>query len=266
MQNYNLAQLELPTVMGEQFKELPDDLFIPPNALEICLESFSGPLDLLLYLIRKENIDILELDVSNITDQYLEYIELMDSLKFELAADYLVMAATLAQIKSRMLIPQSEEEEEEQDPRSELIRRLQEYQRYKSASEYISNIPRLDRDFFLASTSLPRFKEREESLDISAKALAEIFNEAATRPKFSDKHEIHFEELSTQDRIALILSILRKRNVIQFFQTYQKKEGNQGVVVALLASLDLAKDGHVELIQNKDSNQLYLKSTNRGIH
>ena len=104
MQNYNLAQLELPTVMGEQFKELPDDLFIPPNALEICLESFSGPLDLLLYLIRKENIDILELDVSNITDQYLEYIELMDSLKFELAADYLVMAATLAEIKSKLIL------------------------------------------------------------------------------------------------------------------------------------------------------------------
>ena len=122
MQNYNLAQLELPTVMGEQFKELPDDLFIPPNALEICLESFSGPLDLLLYLIRKENIDILELDVSNITDQYLEYIELMDSLKFELAADYLVMAATLAEIKSRLMLPKESFDEEEEDPRASLIK------------------------------------------------------------------------------------------------------------------------------------------------
>ena len=260
------SQLEFPHFKGESLTQLPADLFIPPEALEIYLEEFSGPMDVLLYLIQKKDIDILDLDISEITEQYIKYIELMDTLKIELAADYLVMAATLAQIKSRMLIPQSEEEEEELDPRSELIRRLQEYQRYKSASEYISNIPRLDRDFFLATTSLPRFKDREESLAISAKALAEIFNEAAMRPKFSDKHEIHFEELSTQDRIALILSILRKRNVIQFFQTYQKKEGNQGVVVALLASLDLAKDGHIELIQNKDSNQLYLKSTNRGMH
>ena len=236
------------------------------DELIVDLDGFEGPLDLLLSLSRTQKLDLMKISILQLAEQYLDFIEKVSSLKIELAADYLVMAATLAQIKSRMLIPQSDEEEEEVDPRSELIRRLQEYQRYKSASEYISNIPRLDRDFFLASTSLPRFKEREESLDISAKALAEIFNEAATRPKFSDKHEIHFEELSTQDRIALILSILRKRNVIQFFQTYQKKEGNQGVVVALLASLDLAKDGHVELIQNKDSNQLYLKSTNRGIH
>ena len=139
MQNYNLAQLELPTVMGEQFKELPDDLFIPPNALEICLESFSGPLDLLLYLIRKENIDILELDVSNITDQYLEYIELMDSLKFELAADYLVMAATLAEIKSRLMLPKEAFDDEEEDPRASLIKRLQEY---KSCLLYTSPSPR----------------------------------------------------------------------------------------------------------------------------
>ena len=260
------AQPEFPQFKGEALTQLPDDLFIPPEALEIYLEDFSGPMDVLLYLIQKKDIDILDLDVSEITDQYIKYIELMDALKIELAADYLVMAATLAQIKSRMLIPQSEEEEEEQDPRSELIRRLQEYQRYKSASESISNIPRLDRDFFLATASLPRFKERESSLQISSQELAAIFHEVSIRPKFSAHHEIHFEELSTQDRIALILSILNKRNVIQFFQTYEKKEGRQGVVVAFLASLDLAKDGHLELIQNKDSNQLYLKSTNRGIH
>ena len=260
------AQLEFPQFKGEALTQLPDDLFIPPEALEIYLEDFSGPMDVLLYLIQKKDIDILELDISEITDQYIKYIELMDALKIELAADYLVMAATLAHIKSRMLIPQSEEEEEEQDPRSELIRRLQEYQRYKSASESISNLPRIDRDFFLATTSLPRFKDQEAPVEISAKELSEIFHEVSTRPKFSAHHEIHFEELSTQDRIALILSILIKRNVIQFFQTYQKEEGKQGVVVSLLASLDLAKDGHVELIQNQDSNQLYLKSTNRGVH
>ena len=135
MQYNNFAQLELPTVMGLQYEEMPDDLFIPPNALEICLETFSGPLDLLLYLIKKENINILDLDVSKITDQYLEYIELMDNLKFELAADYLVMAATLAEIKSRLMLPIETFDEEEDDPRSALIKRLQEYQRFKNVSE-----------------------------------------------------------------------------------------------------------------------------------
>ena len=155
MQYNNLAQLELPTVMGYQYEELPDDLFIPPNALEICLESFSGPLDLLLYLIKKENINILDLDVSKITDQYLEYIELMDSLKFDLAADYLVMAATLAEIKSRLMLPTESFDEEEDDPRLALIKRLQEYQRFKNVSEKIALLPRIDRDFFTASAKLP---------------------------------------------------------------------------------------------------------------
>ena len=178
MQNYNLAQLELPTVMGEQFKELPDDLFIPPNALEICLESFSGPLDLLLYLIRKENIDILELDVSNITDQYLEYIELMDSLKFELAADYLVMAATLAEIKSRLMLPKESFDDEEEDPRASLIKRLQEYKRFKTISEKIAILPRVDRDFFIASAKAPKFEEPDNSEDtISKEELFSVISE-----------------------------------------------------------------------------------------
>ena len=151
MQNNNLAQLELPTVMGQEYEEMPDDLFIPPNALEVFLESFSGPLDLLLYLIKKEDINILDLDVSKITDQYLEYIELIDSLKFELAADYLVMAATLAEIKSRLMLPRESFEEEEEDQRADLIKRLQEYKRFKNVSEKIALLPRIDRDFFTAS-------------------------------------------------------------------------------------------------------------------
>ena len=163
MQNYNLAQPELPTVMGQQFTELPEDLYIPPNALEIFLETFSGPLDLLLYLIRKENIDILELDVSNITDQYLEYIELMDSLRFELAADYLVMAATLAEIKSRLMLPKESFEDEEEDPRAALIKRLQEYKRFKTISEKIAILPRVDRDFFIASAKVPKFEEPQNA-------------------------------------------------------------------------------------------------------
>jgi segregation and condensation protein A len=153
MQNIAKNQLEIPLVKGQPFDSIPDDLFIPPNAFELVLESFSGPMDLLLYLIKKENIDILELDVSAITDQYIEYIELMDALKFELAAEYLVMAATLAEIKSRVMLPITEEDEDEEDPKLALIARLQEYQRYKTASENIAMLPLVDRDFFCCKCS-----------------------------------------------------------------------------------------------------------------
>ena len=260
MQNYNLAQLELPTVMGEQFKELPDDLFIPPNALEICLESFSGPLDLLLYLIRKENIDILELDVSNITDQYLEYIELMDSLKFELAADYLVMAATLAEIKSRLMLPKESFDEEEEDPRVSLIKRLQEYKRFKTISEKIAILPRVDRDFFIASAKAPKFEEPYNSeVIISKEELFSVISEVINRPNYKSSHLIDFEELSTKERIQILLDLLKKTNIISFSKTLKQPEGKKGVVVTLLASLELAKDGYIELIQNK-SEELFIKS------
>ena len=254
------VQSELPMLKGERLASLPDDLFIPPDALELFLEDFSGPMDVLLYLIRKKDINILELDVSDITDQYINYIELMDSLKIELASDYLVMAATLAQIKSRMMLPTPAEEEDEVDPRSELIKRLQEYQRYKTVSEDLANLPRLERDFFASLAGLPSFKGHEEPLNISIADLHQAFIEANARPKYKNEHSIEFEELSTQERIALILEILSKRNIVQFFKVLKKAEGRQGVAVSLLASLELAKDGKVEIIQNEDSNHMYLKT------
>ena len=263
MQNNNLAQLELPTVMGQQFEEIPDDLFIPPYALEICLETFSGPLDLLLYLIKKENINILDLDVSKITDQYLEYIELMDSLKFDLVADYLVMAATLAEIKSRLMLPKESFDEEEEDPRTSLIQRLQEYQRFRNVSEKIALLPRVDRDFFTASAKLPNFDDEKTKKIVISKY--EIFNsiiEVINRPNYQASHLIDFEELSTKERIQIILHLLSKSNIISFSKTLRKPEGRKGVVVTLLASLDLAKDGYVELIQNK-SEELFIKSSRR---
>ena len=259
MQNNNLAQLELPTLMGQRFEDMPDDLFIPPNALEIFLESFSGPLDLLLYLIRKDDINILNLDVSKITDQYLEYIELMDSLKFDLAADYLVMAATLAEIKSRLMLPRESFDEEEEDPRASLIKRLQEYQRFKNVSEKIALIPRIDRDFFTASAGLPEIKIDKQEITVSKEELATIFHEIQTRPDLKLHHQIDFEELSTQERIQIILQILSKRNIVSFSKTLRKGEGRHGVVVTFLASLELAKDGHIELIQNK-TEEIFLKS------
>ena len=259
------VQSELPILKGEQLASLPDDLFIPPDALELFLEDFSGPMDVLLYLIRKQDINILALDVSEITDQYVNYIELMDSLKIELASDYLVMAATLAQIKSRMMLPTPSEEEDEVDPRSELIKRLQEYQRYKTVSEDLANLPRLERDFFTSLAGLPSFKEYEEPLNISVTDLRQAFIEANARPKYKNEHTIEFEELSTQERIALILEILSKRNIVQFFKVLKKAEGRQGVAVSLLASLELAKDGKVEIIQNEDSNHMYLKTIREAI-
>ena len=259
MQNTNQAQLEFPIVMGQPYEIIPDDLFIPPNALELCLETFSGPMDLLLYLIKKENINILELDVSNITDQYIEYIDLMDSLQFELAAEYLVMAATLAEIKSRLMLPQENYDEEEEDPRATLIKRLQEYQRYKSASENIALLPRVDRDFFTASAGLPEIKTDKQEITVSKEELATIFHEIQTRPDLKLHHQIDFEELSTQERIQIILQILSKRNIVSFSKTLRKGEGRHGVVVTFLASLELAKDGHIELIQNK-TEEIFLKS------
>ena len=259
MQNTNQAQLEFPIVMGQPYEIIPDDLFIPPNALELCLETFSGPMDLLLYLIKKENINILELDVSNITDQYIEYIDLMDSLQFELAAEYLVMAATLAEIKSRLMLPQENYDDEEEDPRATLIKRLQEYQRYKTASENIALLPRVDRDFFTASAGLPEIKIDKQEITVSKEELATIFHEIQTRPDLKLHHQIDFEELSTQERIQIILQILSKRNIVSFSKTLRRGEGRHGVVVTFLASLELAKDGHIELIQNK-TEEIFLKS------
>ena len=260
MLNNNINQLEFPTYMGEKFEKLPDDLFIPPNALEICLETFSGPLDLLLYLIRKENINILDLDVSNITDQYLEYIEMMDALKFELAADYLVMAATLAEIKSRLMLPKDSFEEEEEDPRAALIKRLQEYQRFKIVSEKIAVLPLVDRDTFIASAKKPEIKiDNNHEINISSEELYDTIREVLSRPNYKTTHLIDFEELSTQERIQILLNFLDKQNIITFSKTLKKNEGKKGVVVTLLASLELAKDGYVELIQNK-SDELFLKS------
>lgn len=260
MLDNNIAQLELPTYMGEKFEKLPDDLFIPPNALEICLETFSGPLDLLLYLIRKENINILDLDISKITDQYLEYIEMIDSFKFELAADYLVMAATLAEIKSRLMLPKDSFEDEEDDPRANLIKRLQEYQRFKTVSENIAIMPMVDRDIYVASAQHPELKiETRNEIKISIDEVTDTIKEVLNRPNYKTNHLIDFEELSTQERIQILLKILSKRNIITFSKTLQKNEGKKGVVVTLLASLELAKDGYLELIQNKSS-ELFLKS------
>ena len=259
MSTFQPKQRELGIVNGVPLPEMPEDLFIPPQALEICLETFTGPMDLLLYLIKKQNINILDLEVSKITDQYIDYINLMDSLNFELAAEYLVMAATLAEIKSRMLLPKVEEQDDETDPRLDLIRRLQEYQVFKTVSEELANMDRVNRDFYLASVGMPKVEKKTNVIDFNAARLKSSMVEVLSRPKLDKSHQIAFEELSTQDRIKLILSILSKKNLIGFYKTLQKSEGKIGVVVSFLASLELAKDGCVDLIQNNNE-EIYIKS------
>jgi segregation and condensation protein A len=185
---------------------------------------------------------------------------MIDAFKFELAADYLVMAATLAEIKSRLMLPKDSFEDEEDDPRANLIKRLQEYQRFKTVSENIAIMPMVDRDIYVASAQHPELKiETRNELKISIDEVRDTIKEVLNRPNYKTNHLIDFEELSTQERIQILLKILSKRNIITFSKTLQKNEGKKGVVVTLLASLELAKDGYLELIQNKSS-ELFLKS------
>jgi len=186
-------ELFLATVKGKE-TSLPDDLYVPPNALEILLDSFAGPLDFLLYLIKKQNLDILDINVAKITEQYTSYIELMDAMQIELAGDYLVMAAYLAELKSRMLLPRPLEQTEEEDPRAELIKRLQEYQRYKEAAERIDKIPRIDREIFAANAKLPEFTTKAPLIDVPLEDLTIALAEVLRRAEQSHAHLINFEE------------------------------------------------------------------------
>ena len=240
--------------------ELPSDLFIPPNALEICLETFTGPLDLLWYLIKKQNIDILDLEIAKITEQYIEYINLMESLNFELAAEYLVMAATLAEIKSKMLLPPIENDDEaEEDPRIALIERLKQYKIFKEAASNISSMPLVNDNFYVASAGHPNIEKTQKVINFDSYKLAQVMQEVLDRPKLKDSHKIDFEELSTQERIEFIFAILSKKNLLGFYKTLRSSEGKIGVVVSFLAALELAKNGYVDLIQN-ESKEIFIKS------
>ena len=196
-------------VMGQPMAKLPDDLYIPPEALEIFLDAFEGPLDLLLYLIKRNNMDILNIQVYTITQQYMEYVELMQSSQFELAAEYLVMAATLAEIKSRMLLPRvSEEEEEEEDPRAELIRRLQEYERFKQAAEDIDELPRLHRNIHLVSAEPPSVELERPHPEVDLKEIMLALGEVLRRSGMYENHQVEQEALSTRERMSQVLSQL----------------------------------------------------------
>ena len=227
------GEMFLATVKGKE-TVLPEDLYVPPNALEILLDSFAGPLDFLLYLIKKQNLDILDINVAKITEQYTSYIELMDAMQVELAGDYLVMAAYLAELKSRMLLPRPNEQAEEEDPRAELIKRLQEYQRYKEAAERIDKIPRIDREIFSANAKLPEFTLQTPMLDIPIEDLTFALAEVMRRVDQSQAHLINFEELSTRERMTQILERMKTESFIEFTSLFIPKEGKIGVVVTFL--------------------------------
>ncbi len=244
-------QLQLALVYGEALTEMPVDLYIPPDALEVILEAFEGPLDLLLYLIRKQNIDILDIPVAEITRQYMDYVELMKSVRLELAAEYLVMAAMLAEIKSRMLLPRSAAiEEEEGDPRAELIRRLQEYERFKAAAEGIDALPRVGREVVVPCLDAPQAKVRKLLPQVSLEELLLSMAEVMRRNDLFESHQISRETLSTRERMSDVLERLKGGAFVPFVELFGAEEGKLGVVVTFMAILELVKESLVELVQN----------------
>ena len=248
-------------VQGAPLTEIPRDLYIPPDALEIILEAFEGPLDLLLYLIKRNNIDILDIPIAKITEQYMSYIELMEVLQLELAGDYLLMAAVLAEIKSRMLLPRPESSEEEDDPRAELIRRLQEYDRYKQAAEDLDALPRYGRDIFAAIIEFPYRSSTQKPPEVSLDALLRVFSDVMERADKYMHHHVYREALSVRERMTLILGRITAEEFTDFRDLFTLEEGRAGVIVALLAILELIKESLIELVQIEINGPIYVKAS-----
>lgn len=262
-QESGARQEELPFafVAGKAVTDLPKDLYIPPDALEVFLEAFEGPLDLLLYLIKRQNIDILEINVAEITDQYIAYVELMEASQFELAAEYLVMAAMLAEIKSRILLPRSQDEEEdEEDPRAQLIRRLQEYERYREVAEKVDELPRLYRDIFLAGAQSPELERSLPRPEVELQEVLLAFAEVLRRSDLNESHHIQRQSLSTRERMSQILLRVSGEHFTPMLSLLMKDEGRMGVVVTFLAIMELIKESLVELAQSEPFGPIHIKA------
>jgi len=257
------AQSEMPfaVVDGEPVTELPQDLYIPPYALQVFLEAFEGPLDLLLYLIRRQNIDILDIPIAEITRQYIEYIELMKEMQLELAGEYLLMAAMLAEIKSRMLLPRLEEEEdEEEDPRAELIRRLQEYERFKKAADDLSELPRLERDVSVATADAPERTVTRKLPDATLKELLLAFHEVLKRAEMFSNLHVQREPMSVRQRMSEILARVKAGSFSEFGDLFDPKEGRMGVAVTFIAILELLRESVIEVIQSDPYSPLHVRA------
>jgi segregation and condensation protein A len=261
------TQGEMPfaVVEGEPITELPRDLYIPPYALEVFLEAFEGPLDLLLYLIRRQNLDILDIPIAEISRQYVQYIELMKEMQFELAGEYLVMAATLAEIKSRMLLPRSVDgDEEEDDPRAELVRRLQEYERFKKAAGDIDALERLERDVLQASADVVERPVVTKLPDITLKELLIVFKEALDRSTMFAHHHVRREPLSVRERMSAILVTLQSERYVDFQRLFDPLEGRMGVTVTFLAILELVKESLVDIVQAEAFGPIHIRAAQTG--
>jgi segregation and condensation protein A len=257
------AQGEMPfaVVEGEPVTELPRDLYIPPYALEVFLEAFEGPLDLLLYLIRRQNLDILDIPIAEISRQYVQYIELMKEMQFELAGEYLVMAATLAEIKSRMLLPRSADAEpDEEDPRAELVRRLQEYERFKKAANDIDALERLERDVLQTSADIVERPVVTKLPDITLKELIIAFREVLDRSAMFAHHHVRREPLSVRERMSNVLVTLQKERYVDFRQLFDPSEGRMGVTVTFLAILELIKESLVDVVQTEVFGPIHVRA------
>lgn len=261
-------QQEIPfaVVQGEAVTHMPLDLYIPPDALEVILEAFEGPLDLLLYMIRRQNLDILDIPIAEITRQYILYIEMMEEMRFELAAEYLVMAAMLCEIKSRMLLPRPESlSDEEEDPRAELVRRLQEYERYKKAAEDIDEMPRLGRDVFEVSAKAPDLRVVKPVPEVELKDVLLAFQDVLRRANMFASHQIQREALSVRERMTGVLAQVNPDTFTEFTQLFTVQEGRMGVVVTFLAILELIKESLIEMIQTEPFGPIYVKA-HQNVH
>jgi segregation and condensation protein A len=257
-----LYQQEMPfaIVEGAVITELPRDLYIPPQALEVFLEAFEGPLDLLLYLIKKQNLDVLNIPIAEITRQYMVYVDLMKDLRLELAAEYLVMAAMLAEIKSRMLLPRPPSEDgEEGDPRAELVRRLQEYERYKQAAQSIDEIPQLGRHVYEVIAPAPFVEIRRLTPTVSMDDLMHALKDVFARANLFAHHHVQMEPLSVRARMADIIAQVKVDAFTDFTELFSVEEGRRGVVVTLLALLELVKESLVELVQAKEYGPIHVR-------
>ncbi len=256
------AEMPFAIVQGAPLTTLPKDLYIPPDALEVFLEAFEGPLDLLLYLIKRQNLDILDIPIAQITEQYMEYVDLMKDLRLELAGEYLVMAAMLAEIKSRMLLPRPESQDDENDPRAELIRRLQEYERYKKASSDLDELRRLGRDVFATNVAVPETPTVKTQARVSLDDLLFALRDVMDRAEMFSHHHVQLEPLSVRERMSDILSTVSGEGFTDFLQLFDPEEGKRGVVVTLLAVLELIKESLLVLVQSSPFGPIHVKGQN----
>ncbi len=248
-------------VKGQLFMDLPKDLYIPPDALEVFLETFEGPLDLLLYLIRKHNLDILDIPIAQVTAQYLQYVEMMQTFQLELAGEYLVMAATLAEIKSRMLLPRSAEMEEEvEDPRAELIRRLQIYEQFKQAAQDLDDLPRLERDTFEVNATMPEYAAKKQHPPVMLQELLLALSDVLKRADMSSQHHVQFETLTVREAMAFVLDTVNTQDFTPFEKLFRPDTGRLGVIVTFLALLELLRESMLELVQAEPFGPIHVRA------